>query len=153
VIRGLDYSHFKLFGMSLLWRAGRSRRPDFAAVNLGVHEERIRRMLDAEDPGRAADYPFTIVFPPERQAQELFRQVLAPPQRVRYPSHQVYRFLLGVTIWLFPVSSHMRELDPMLFSLLEDGSLRIRNGGQPTLNFLLRFGAEVASANRIRGKA
>ena len=153
VIRGLDYPRFKLFGMSLLWRAGRSRRPEFDAVSLGVHEERLRRMLDAEDPGRAADYGFTIVFPPERQAQELFGQALGPPQRVRYHSHHVYRFLLGVTIWLFPVSSHMRELDPILFSLSEDGSLRIRNGGQPTLDFLVRFGAEITSANRTRGKA
>jgi hypothetical protein len=39
IIHDLDYTRFKLFQMSLLWRAGVSKRPEFKNVSLGPHEE------------------------------------------------------------------------------------------------------------------
>src|SRR5690554_1024049 len=37
-VNGIDYRHFRLFGMSILWRAHVSNLPFFAAVDLGPHE-------------------------------------------------------------------------------------------------------------------
>jgi hypothetical protein len=51
VIRGLDYSTFKLFHLSVLWRASVSSGPDFASVRLGVHEERISGNAPLLRPG------------------------------------------------------------------------------------------------------
>jgi hypothetical protein len=64
--------------------------------------------------------------------------------------HRGYRFLLGTTIWMFLVSSHTGQLDDSILSLHEDGVLRVRSGGQPTLDYLRAFAAEIAAANAKR---
>jgi hypothetical protein len=149
-VRGVEYARFKLFGMSLLWRAAASRRPEFDGVRLGPHEERLRKMLDAGDQGLPHEYGFSIVFVPDPEARELFGHVISPPHPARYKAHHVYRFMLGFTIWLFPVSSHMRDLDDIIFSLFADGTLRVRTGGQATMDFLRTFAGEIADANAAR---
>ena len=50
--QGLDYARFKLFLLSLLWRAGVARQSFFANVQLGVQQEVLRIMLRANNPGR-----------------------------------------------------------------------------------------------------
>lgn len=47
----LDYKPFKLFLMSILWRAGVARGPFWTRVRLGPHAETLRRMLWEERPG------------------------------------------------------------------------------------------------------
>lgn len=152
-VRGVEYAPFKLFGMSLLWRAAASRRPEFEGVQLGPHEEKLRRMIDASDPGRPYEYGFSIVFAPEPKARELFGHVISPPQPARYRAHHVYRFMLGLTFWLFLVSNHMHEVDETIFSLSADGTLRVRSGGQATIDFLRSFSAEIADSNAARDRA
>lgn len=152
-ITGVDYAKFKLFQLSLLWRAGVSRRPEFAAVTLGPHAERLRQMLLAERPGDANEYGCTILFPPDPVAQELFRHAIGAPTAGRFQSHHVYRFLVGMLCWMFTVSNHMRELPPGYFSLGEDGTLRFFNGQRPMMDYLKGFAAEVARANEARGAA
>jgi hypothetical protein len=149
-VHGVDYARLKLFGMSLLWRAAVSRRPEFSAVQLDRHEEILRQMLAAARPGRPQEYGFSIVFVPEPRALELFSHTMSPPQPSRYGAHHVYRFLLGATIWLFFVSSHMDQLDESTISLSDGGLLRVRSGGQATLDFLRRFAIEVVAANEAR---
>ncbi len=53
---GLDYPLFKLFQMSILWRMGISKHPFYCRVELGEHQEVIRRMLKSEDPGEPWQY-------------------------------------------------------------------------------------------------
>lgn len=149
-VHGVDYAPFKLFGMSLLWRAGVCSLPEFSVVTLGRHQEKLRLLLHTANPGPAHEYGFSMVFPPDAQAQELFSHAIAPPQVARYRAHRVYRFLLGVTVWLFPVSNHMSELEDGIISLREDGTLRVYNGGPQTMDFLRRFGGEIADAAAAR---
>lgn len=148
---GLDYSKFKLFGMSLLFRAGVSTRGEFSAVQLGPHEEKLRQLLFDKNPGRYWQYGYSIVFAPTAEAQMIWRQVISPPQEARYGAHHAYLFLLGAMGWAFLVSNHMRQADECIFSLLEDGRLRIRTGGTPMMTFLRRFSKEIAAANSARG--
>jgi hypothetical protein len=50
----MDYATFKLFQMSILWRMSVTSLDVFANVQLGKkHEERLRAMLLASDPGPA----------------------------------------------------------------------------------------------------
>lgn len=60
VNEGLPYHSTKLYLLSLLWRMSVSTLPDCREVELGPHAENIRRMLLANDPGRAADYGCTL---------------------------------------------------------------------------------------------
>lgn len=53
----IDYTKFKLFFLSILWRASISKRKLFGAVRLGPYEEVIREMLYNQDPGEPNDFP------------------------------------------------------------------------------------------------
>ena len=53
----IDYASFKLFHLSVLFRASVSGHPNFSEVDLGSHEDSIRQMVLAEDTGEEWQYP------------------------------------------------------------------------------------------------
>lgn len=55
-IENYDYRRLKLFFLSVLWRASVSNQEFFRRVNLGPHEEYIRKALLAGDPGNTDWY-------------------------------------------------------------------------------------------------
>jgi hypothetical protein len=57
VLEGLDYKRFKLFHLSILWRAGISEREEYRSVQLGPHIKTLARLLLADDPGPPNRYP------------------------------------------------------------------------------------------------
>lgn len=57
----IDYKKFKLFLLSILWRASISKQKIFSQVNLGEHEEIIRKMIIENDPKTDNDYSISIV--------------------------------------------------------------------------------------------
>lgn len=99
----LDYSKLKLFQLSILWRASVSRLPEFSQVNLGPHEERIRRMLLAETPGSAMTYG-CIMFMLLNE-HELIPDLLVPPTWARLAGQKAYRFIFGGVVFLYVVAS------------------------------------------------
>jgi len=63
VFSGLNYDSFKLFQMSLIWRASIARRPEVHRIDLGHHTERIRKMLYEERPGEVYEYGSILMLP------------------------------------------------------------------------------------------
>jgi len=62
IVNRAEYRRFKLFQISLLWRAHVSKDPFFKAIDLGPkHGERLRRMLLDGDPGTTDDYPCAVL--------------------------------------------------------------------------------------------
>ena len=122
--KDIDYPKFKLFQLSILWRASISSLMAFAQVNLGPHEEKIRRMLDEEDPGRTVDYGcFMFTF----LKTELLKNIIQSPIRLKKKlySHIAYKFVTGNISWVYVVSSHnVPSILKELF-LQESGLLRI----------------------------
>lgn len=57
LFENLEYDKFKLFLLSLLWRASISNRKFFKNVNLGDDEERIRKLLLSGKAGNDSSYP------------------------------------------------------------------------------------------------
>jgi hypothetical protein len=55
-IEGVDYKLMKLFLLSLIWRMGASSLYFFREVELGPHLERLRVMLNNDDPGEPDQY-------------------------------------------------------------------------------------------------
>lgn len=147
--RGVDYAKFKLFCMSLLWRSAISSLSYFAEVDLGPHTETLRERLLVEDPGPCWQYGCGILFPPDPEAQKIFAGAIGPPEALRFKSHRLYRFMLGMTFWLFPVSGEMQRLEPdgFYFSVFEDGQLRLYNGGVPVMRYLYRLAEDVRASN------
>jgi len=116
VLQGFDYRCFKLFLLSILWRAGVSARGEFQQVELGPHEMRLRRMLLEREPGAAADYPCMLFMTTEE-----FRG-MANPRRARFGGHWGYRFLVGRVLLCFIVSRHFGSEGSLQGVLTEEGT-------------------------------
>lgn len=116
-IPGLDYKRFKLFHMSVLWRAGISSRPEFETVRLGPHEGRLRRMLLAEDPGEAFEYPFWGLMLNDAETGRVYDDVLIQPEMSKALGHTIYHFMFGGCSWYYITSTHPapKEILPAVF--------------------------------------
>lgn len=108
IVHKIDYSKFKLFQMSLLWRCHISTRPEFSEVYLGPkHGERLRQMIRAANPGQAKDYGCILIAAP--QLTDCIEELILPPVRRRIGGQTCYWMLAGQLFWLFCVSSPRAE--------------------------------------------
>jgi hypothetical protein len=103
ILTGLDYRQLKLFQMSILWRMGVSSLSYYCRVELGAHEEILRNMLKAEDPGDPWQYGcvFTLLDHNREQIRGLFSQ----PMKARKFDHECYSYTISGMHWVhFPTS-------------------------------------------------
>lgn len=108
VLSGLNYTLFRLFQMSVLWRASISKHPFFKFVELGVHEKRLRTALLNEEPGDASTYGcimYAIVHDGQVQ-QDLILQ----PEHVRFAGLRGYRFVFSSFAWIYVAASHRSSI-------------------------------------------
>ena len=102
----LDFAKFKLFLLSLLWRASISSRPTFKEVRLGpLHEEKIRTMLLGDNPGGQLEYPCLIMT--YLNLKNLPSDLVSQPSRSRVDGGYIYKFLIGGMIYIFFVSKNI----------------------------------------------
>ncbi len=123
-IRGLDYKKFKLFHLSLIWRAGVSKRSEFDAVRLGPHAEKIHIMLCDENPGEPEDYQFTCLALKDPKTLGFCDSLIRGFEASKLYGHRVYYVVFGGAIWAYWVSSHIlnRQVPPCF---QKDGTLII----------------------------
>jgi hypothetical protein len=122
ILEDMDYCKFKLFQLSILWRASISNLDVFSQVSLGSHEEKIRLMLKNENPGKSADYGCVMM---TMLDTELLQKIISSPIRKKYSGHTLYKFMTGNLDWLFFVSSHFITPKITELFLQESGFLRI----------------------------
>jgi hypothetical protein len=119
---GVDYAKFKLFALSVVWRAGASRLPEFAGMTLGPHQERIRQMILDGEPGTAHEYPIICELIVDTDSGALQDEVLMAPMTIRVAGHNAARMMFAGVSWTILTSSHRApDLDPLC--LQEDGSI------------------------------
>lgn len=106
VIDGYDYTKFKLFVLSLIWRCHISNNPAFNRINLGSHAETIRRMLLFCDSGKRSHYCFSIskIFGADNA-----NTVMLPPQKVRLQNQNSCIFLAYGFYWVILLSTSLKE--------------------------------------------
>jgi hypothetical protein len=95
----LDYSRFKLFHLSILWRASMSTLPPFSEVSLGPSEERLRVMLLHQQPGTIDDFQIfgvLLLFPGSSQ---VFDGLITSPTAQVRDGHRLYMFTFGGCVW------------------------------------------------------
>jgi hypothetical protein len=95
----LDYSRFKLFHLSILWRASISTLPAFSEVSLGPSEERLRVMLLDQQAGTIDDFQIfgvLLLFPGSSQVCDGL--ISSPTLQVR-DEHRLYMFTFGGCVW------------------------------------------------------
>ncbi len=108
-LSGLDYVPFKLFQLSILWRAGISSLQFFENVRLGIHAERLRKLLVSGDPGPPNRYG-CLMFGLKLE-DSTFTQLITQPGRVKVDGSVAYRFIFGGFLWIFVVTAH--QLPPL----------------------------------------
>lgn len=106
-IEGVDFRLFRLFLISVLWRAHVSRLPSFRQVDLGPHAPWFREHLRSEDPGGSHEYPCFVTLPTARI--EIYRGCIVPPYRVRLHGVRAYRSVFAGLVWHFLVSSRVNR--------------------------------------------
>ena len=119
-----DYRSFKLFHLSVLFRASVSSLPTYEAVSLGPHEERIRMMIRARDPGPAWQYP-SFGHAVVHHSTRALVQFVSAPEELSFNGHRSYEIIFGGVNWCYSVSSH-RNLDFEKIGLQADGRMSFR---------------------------
>jgi hypothetical protein len=137
-LHGVDYTQFKLFQLSLLWRMGVSCQPTFQEVSLGPHEPTLRQMLLDRNPGEPWRFGTVLIRP--QGAPENF---LKPPIRTRCDGHNAYSAVLAGMIWIFIVSAHSSGLPGQGSLLSPEGVLTIHVGTESAQDFLAALGREL----------
>jgi hypothetical protein len=101
----LDYATVKLLVLSIVWRASVAKRPEFAAVDLGRHADRIRSMLLEEAAGPDTSYRIYAGLIVDPVTNCLWDEVLLHPLRIRVGSLWAYRMIFAGASWTLVVSS------------------------------------------------
>lgn len=134
-LSGLDYIKLKLFQISILWRAGVSRLPAFAQVDLGQHESRLRQMLSHGDPGPASEYG--CIMSAVMHGRELLQGLVVPPTHARMGGRKAYRFVFGGLVFVYVVSkSEPPQFLTQAFAQ-PDGSALLRKQQVTEMKFLM----------------
>lgn len=103
-IETFDYNQLKLFFMSILWRAAITSDSFFAQVQLGSWEDKLKKMILAQDPGSENDFS-VVLFKYEGDGSEIMQNPTKQKQdgvnyyRFRFPK---YGFLIKVDQRNFP---------------------------------------------------
>ena len=123
----IEYSRFKLFLLSILWRASISSRPFFSEVNLGsAHNERLRKMILDSDPGAVHLYPvafFTYV-----HDKSIGTDMIVQPRTHKMSTgHRTVVFMITGMIYFFYVNAvdHRAPAHVISETIKPNGSLSI----------------------------
>ena len=126
VFENIDYKKFKLFQLSVLWRASVSTLEMFNEIDLGLHEPYIRDMLWNENPGKSTDYGCIYRKISSRDEDFEATQIIGKPtQMAKIDGHRTFVFLMAGLFWVYIVSSHMQDFIHKKYFIQENGTLLI----------------------------
>jgi len=127
VMDGVDYAPFKLFHLSILWRASVASGPDFDNVSLGPYEEKLRLMLVADNPGTEDVYPvYGMVL--THDDGSVVHEILSKPQRAKLERVTVYYSAYAGCEWTWIVADRSEKITGAL--RVAANALTVRRGGK-----------------------
>jgi hypothetical protein len=123
-IEGLDYHRFKLFHMSILWRAGVASRAEFREVNLGQHESRLRELILRDDPGDPNEYAVFGYVLASPKDNAVYQALVMEPVSVELYDVPGFQFVFGGCAWHYLLAD---SVDPKVFPFVfeRSGILRL----------------------------
>jgi hypothetical protein len=108
MFKDIDYKKFKLFLVSILWRASISKHKIFSEVNLGIkYEEVARKMIFEGNPGRQDDFPTCILGLISHQ--NLVLKTIIAPRKIKDDGNTAYMFFINGLFYWFNISSYNME--------------------------------------------
>lgn len=146
-LNNIDYQKFKLFALSILWRAGVSKRRIFSQVHLGPHEDNIRQMILNENPGAQHQYPF--ILSPIIHENKIQEALIVAPTWTRLGKHYAYRFVFGGIAWVFVVSGHKAPKVVINASISNQGTLTMLPWELSDMKFITDMAQELAQQGKL----
>ncbi len=145
----VDYAKMKLFQLSVLWRAGVAKGKFFAQVQLGPHEDIIRQMLIAGDPGDPLQYGcYLIAIHPDPKVS--MDALILSPEALRVEDHRCYRFVMGGCLWIYVVSGHSDQIRHKDLFMNKSGELPLLKGPKAeNTELFVRLSQELSAANKL----
>ena len=123
-IQGLDYPKFKIFQLSVLYRAAVSNLEFFKNVSLGPHNNKIRDMIYNENPGNKYEYPCSM-FIMLMEDRNILDGLIYPPEMMRIDGYRAFRFIFGGCFWVYFVSKNARGISYPELVIDEEGKVKI----------------------------
>jgi hypothetical protein len=121
-VADLDYKKFKLFLLSVLWRASISSRKFFQRVCLGPYEEIVRTMVLTGNPGKSGDFPCVVN---TYQKSSLPKEIVAEPKKIRLDGSIGYSFLIGGFLYVFKVIQNEQTDWVLEAAINEKGEMKV----------------------------
>lgn len=117
------YTFNKLFLLSLIWRFSISSNEFYRFVDLGEHEEVIRKMIIESDPGDATDYPCTITT--YRRHEDLPKEIISQPLKHTHEDITCYASLMNGLLFTFYISREQIPDYIQEIALNQSGQLKV----------------------------
>ena len=120
-VKNINYKKFKLFLLSILWRASISDRDFFSEVSLGPYEEQLRRMVLNGDAGNVNEFPFII----RAYRSKTISEIVASPIKKRINNNITYKFQINKFEYIFKVSKNKTRDFFSGFTINKDNNMKI----------------------------
>ena len=104
IFKNIEYKQFKLFLLSILWRSLITKLAEFDDVNLGPHEEILRKMIFYEDAGDENEYPITII--KADITSKIPINFIASPKKIIFKGNTSYMYFINEAFYLFNISKY-----------------------------------------------
>lgn len=133
-VTNISYKKFKLFLLSILWRASVSKQSFFKRVRLGPHEEVIRRMIYDGNAGEENQYKTCLIL--TKDNKKINTQMVAEPRRFKVSSRTFYSFFINKAYYMINISSDtpLEIFDKSTIKLNNSMNIPLLEG-----NFLIDF--------------
>jgi len=92
-LTNLDYTKFKLFLLSIIWRASISNHKMFNSVSLGEHGDRIRKMIIENNPSSEDNYPVGMFILTQNERGPT--KMISNPIPIKKDKSLIYHFLIN----------------------------------------------------------
>lgn len=154
-IWGIDYSRFKLFQLSILWRASLASHENFSAVDLRDHEDVIRTMILSEEAGEPWEYGcalsavLTGAMQPAGETVPV-SEIMMFPECTRLYGHNSYRMTFGFNTWTFIVSKHSRQFPHQEFFISKEGSILIPLVKAEDTDYFVNWARDLKSGGKLK---
>jgi|APTNR8051073442_1049403.scaffolds.fasta_scaffold05695_8 hypothetical protein len=145
----LEYLPFRLFQLSILWRAGVSSLPFFSKVRLGPHAEVLRKLLLAADPGPPTRY--CCVMFGIKHKKEAFTGLIMQLGKTGLCGQIAYWFVFGGFLWAFYVSCQHLPSQLMPCTLQPPGTAAFVVREATEMDNLASFAVELNRVGRAPG--
>lgn len=114
ICKNVDYKRFKLFLLSILWRAAISTNPIFKDVDFSNNYiETLRKMLFEMNPGKINDFP--IITLSNVKNNSIPSDLICEPIKSETSESTLITFLLSDFIFVFHVAQNIEETETIKF--------------------------------------